>query len=94
MGRMLRGGIFEEDYWQTVRQAGFAEVQIVARHTLTREELAAMACCPGEEFTPPPSEEDRALVEGKVASVKFRAMKPLPSSAAPGPVLSQKDQEG
>lgn len=39
---------------QTVRQAGFAEVQIVARHLLTPEELEAMACCPGEEFTPPP----------------------------------------
>lgn len=58
-------------------EAGFAEVRIVARHILTPEELEAMACCPGEEFTPPPSEEDRVLVEGKVASVKFTAVKPL-----------------
>ena len=71
----LGGAIPEEDYWQTLREAGFAEIQIVARHLLTPEELEAMACCPGEEFTPPPSKEDRAAVEGKVASVKFTAMK-------------------
>ena len=73
----LGGAIPEEDYWQTVREAGFAEIQIVARHQLTPEELEAMACCPGEEFTPPPSKEDRLAVEGKVASVKFTAMKLL-----------------
>jgi len=72
----LGGAIPEEEYWQTVRKAGFAEIQTVARHLLTREELEAMACCPGEEFTPPPGKEDRALVEGKVASVKFTAVKP------------------
>ncbi len=74
----LGGAIPEEDYWQTVREAGFAEIQIVARHLLTPEELEGMACCPGEEFTPPPSKEDHTTVEGKVASVKFTAMKPPP----------------
>lgn len=72
----LGGAIPEEDYWQTVRKAGFAHIQIVARHILTPEELEAMACCPGEEFTPPPTKQDRVLVEGKVASVKFTAAKP------------------
>ncbi len=71
----LGGALPEKDYWQTLRKAGFAEIQIVACHTLTPEELEAMACCPGEKFTPPPSREDRALVEGKVASVKFTAIK-------------------
>jgi len=71
----LGGAISEEDYWQTVRKAGFADIQIVARHILTSEELEAMASCPGEEFTPPPNEEDRLLVEGKVTSVKFTAMR-------------------
>jgi SAM-dependent methyltransferase len=75
----LGGAISEDDYWQTVKKAGFVEIQIVARHTLTPEVLEAMACCPGEEFTPPPSEEDRLLVEGKVASVKFTAMRPSPN---------------
>jgi len=74
----LGGAIPENNYWQKVRKAGFVEIQIVARHTLTPEVLEAMACCPGEEFTPPPSEEDRLLVEGKVASVKFTAMKQSP----------------
>ena len=72
----LGGAIPEEDYWQIVRKAGFVDLRIVARHILTSEELEAMACCPGEEFTPPPSKEDRVLVEGKVASVKFTATKP------------------
>ncbi|OGL06568.1 MAG: hypothetical protein A3I03_13225 [Candidatus Rokubacteria bacterium RIFCSPLOWO2_02_FULL_68_19] len=72
----LGGAIPEEDYWQTVREAGFVGVQVVARHTLTREELEAMACCPGEEFTPPPAREDLARVQAKVASIKFTAIKP------------------
>lgn len=72
----LGGTIAEENYWQTVKKAGFVEIQIVARHTLTPEELEAMACCPGENFTPPPGKEDRALVEGKVASIKFTAVRP------------------
>lgn len=71
----LGGAIPEEDYWQTVREAGFAAIQVVARHLLTPEELEAMACCPGEEFTPPPSKGDRVAVEEKVTSVKFTAMK-------------------
>jgi len=72
----LGGAIPEEEYWQTVTQAGFAEIRVVARHILIPEELEAMACCPGEEFTPPPSKEDRVPVEGKVISVKFTALKP------------------
>ena len=72
----LGGAIPESDYWETVRKAGFAYIQIVARHILTVDELEAMACCPGKEFTPPPTQEDRVLVEGKVVSVKFTAAKP------------------
>ena len=70
----LGGAIPEKDYMQMVRRAGFDEIQIIARHILTPEELHAMASCPGEEFTPPPTKEDRLLVEGKVASVKFTAV--------------------
>lgn len=72
----LGGAILEEEYWQTVGQAGFSEIGIIARHILTPEELEAMACCPGKDFTPPPDNEDRVLVEGKVVSVKFTAVKP------------------
>jgi SAM-dependent methyltransferase len=71
----LGGAIPEEDYLQIVKGVGFNEIQIIARHILTPEELEAMACCPGEKFTPPPGTEDRLLVEGKVASVKFTAVK-------------------
>jgi arsenite methyltransferase len=72
----LGGAIPEEEYWQVVRRAGFEEIQIVARHTLTPEELEAMACCPGDEFTPSPTKEDVAAVQDIVTSVKFTAVKP------------------
>ena len=71
----LGGAITEEDYWETVRQAGFTEIKIVARHTLTAEELEAMASCPGKEFTPAPAKEDLGVVQGKVMSAKFTAIK-------------------
>ncbi len=51
----LGGAVQEEEYWQTVSRAGFAEIRVVARYPLKGEELVAMACCPGEEFTPPPA---------------------------------------
>jgi arsenite methyltransferase len=69
----LGGAIPEVDYWQAVRKAGFDDVKVVARHILTPEELEVLASCPGPEFTPPPSAEDRALAEGKATSVKFTA---------------------
>jgi hypothetical protein len=72
----LGGTILEESYWQTLRKAGFVEIHIVSRHTLTPEELKAMACCPGEEFTQPPNNEDLAAAKEKVDSVKFTAVKP------------------
>lgn len=72
----LGGAIPEEGYWQTVRKAGFSEVQVMARHTLAPEELEAMARCPGEEYSPAPAKEDLALTQGKVDSIKFMAIKP------------------
>jgi len=71
------GGAIEEDrYFQIVRDTGFTETEIVARHPLLPKELEDMACCPGPEFTPVPAKKDVAAVEGKVVSVKFRARKP------------------
>ena len=72
----LGGAILEESNWHTVKKAGFAEIQIVSRHTLTHKELKAIACCPGEEFTPPPNNDDLDIVQGKVDSVKYTAIKP------------------
>ena len=72
----LGGAAPEEDYWQTVTNAGFTEIKTVSRHTLTPQELEAMACCPGKEFTPAASQEDLAAVQGKVVSVKLTAVKP------------------
>ncbi|MGO9567106.1 MAG: methyltransferase domain-containing protein [Desulfomonilaceae bacterium] len=73
----LGGAVPEEDYWKTVSNAGFTNIQIMVQHTLTAKELEAMASCPGEEFTPPPAKDDLAAVEGKVSSVKFTAIKTL-----------------
>ena len=72
----LGGAVPEEDYWRTIRQSGLTEIRVVVRHVLTPEELEAMVCCPGQEFTPPVSKEDLTAVEGKVVSVKFTAVRP------------------
>ena len=72
----LGGAIPAEDYWQTIKKVGFVKIMVVSRHILTPQELKAMACCPGEEFTPAPAEEDLDVVQGKVVSVKFTATKP------------------
>ncbi len=77
----LGGATAEEDYWKIVKQAGFSEVQIVARHTLIPEELEAMSCCPGKKFSPAPAKQDLAVVQGKVTSIKFTAVK----LSVPGP---------
>lgn len=71
----LGGAIPEQDYLRTVSKAGFNSVQIVTQHTLAPEELEAMACCPGGDFTPSASKEDLAGVQGKVKSIKFTAFK-------------------
>jgi ubiquinone/menaquinone biosynthesis C-methylase UbiE len=71
----LGGAITEDDYWRMVSEAGFHEVRVITRHLLTPDELAAMACCPGKEFTPAPAPEELAQVQGKVASVKFTGIK-------------------
>lgn len=70
------GAIDEDSYFEMVRKAGFTQVETVARHTLPPKELEAMACCPGPEFTPAPAREDLDVVQGKVTSVKFTAVKP------------------
>jgi len=71
----LGGATTAKDYWQTIKKAGFANVMVVSRHILTPQELKAMACCPGEEFTPAPTQADLDVVQGKVVSVKFSAVK-------------------
>jgi arsenite methyltransferase len=71
----LAGAIPEANYWRIITEAGFTKLRVVSRHVLTPAELQAMASCPGVDFTPPPRAEDRVLVENKVASVKFTAVK-------------------
>ena len=70
------GSIEEHAYFEVVTNAGFTELQIIARHRLPPKELEEMACCPGQEFTPTPDRSDLDMVQGKVASVKFTAIKP------------------
>lgn len=72
------GAIEEYNYFWTVRKEGFRRVKVVARHPLPPKELEVMACCPGPEFTPTPAKEDLAVVQGKVISIKFKAIKLQP----------------
>jgi SAM-dependent methyltransferase len=60
------GAVPENEYLKKVKEVGFTEIEMLAHHVLTPEELEAMARCPGEEFTPPPAKEDLALVQGRV----------------------------
>ena len=73
----LGGAIEENDYFCLVEEAGFTDFEIVGRHTLDPEGLRALAGCPGDEFTPAPAEEDVMSADGKVASIKFTAVKAL-----------------
>jgi arsenite methyltransferase len=81
------GGAMEERaYFDLIRQAGFEEIRIVARHFLGPTELEEMASCPGPEFTPRPEKEDLVAVQGTVTSNKFTATKPFPRRVTqPGP---------
>ena len=71
----LGGAMEEGTYLALVEAAGFRDIDVLARHTLSHEELDAMARCPGEDFTPAPLPEDLAAVEGRILSVKFSAIK-------------------
>ncbi len=71
----LGGALPENEYLQIIKSAGFSNLEILVRHALTPEELEAMACCPGEEYTPAPAKEDLAFVQGKVTSIKFIAVR-------------------
>lgn len=74
------GATSEQDYWQTLKNAGFADVHVVARHTLVGAGLDEMSRCPGPEYTPAPASEDLDQIRGKVESVKFVAVKPSEST--------------
>ena len=71
----LGGSIEEGAYFDMVKNAGFTGLQVIARHLLPLKELEEMACCPGPDFTPAPNKADLDAVQGKVASVKFTAIK-------------------
>lgn len=73
----LGGAAVEGDYWETIRGEGFTEIEVVARQALDAVGLKAIACCPGEDYSAAPPDEDLAVVQGKVLSVKFTAWKPL-----------------
>jgi len=73
---VVGGAIAEKDYLEIVERAGFGQIEIVKRHFLTPEELFGMSTCPGTEFVPSPDSNDLEVVQGKVVSIKFVAVKP------------------
>ncbi|MEA3276875.1 MAG: methyltransferase domain-containing protein [Pseudomonadota bacterium] len=70
------GAIDKDSYFEAIRNIGFTEIHLVAQHLLAFKELEEMACCPGPEYAPLPAEEDIAVAQDKVASIKFTAVKP------------------
>lgn len=73
---VVGGAIWEKEYLDIVKKAGFKEIKVIKRHILTPEELFAMSTCPGTEFVPQPEEKDLVAVQGKIVSTKFTAVKP------------------
>ena len=71
------GTIEKEKYFEIIKKVGFGDINIVATHPLPSTELETMVCCPGPAFTPAPAKDDIDSVQGKVASIKFVAIKPI-----------------
>jgi hypothetical protein len=63
----------EGPYLSLIQATGFGDMEIIARHVLSPEELQGIAQCPGSDFAPSSLPEDIAAVVGKVLSIKFRA---------------------
>jgi len=72
---ILGGAIPEKDYLEIVKKAGFKDIKLVKRHVLTAQEVYMMSRCPGDEFVPATDSKDLKVLEGKVASIKFTAIK-------------------
>ncbi len=70
------GAIDKDSYFEIIKNIGFTDLQLIAEHLLASTELDELACCPGSKYTPVPAEEDIAIVQNKIASIKFTAFKP------------------
>ena len=65
----------EGPYLGLIQIAGFGDMEIVARHVLSHEELQRIAHCPGSDFTLSHLPEDLAAVVAEALSIKFRAIR-------------------
>jgi len=65
----------EGPYLGLIQIAGFGDMEIIARHVLSPEELQRIAHCPGSDFTLSPLPEDLAAVVAEALSIKFRAIR-------------------
>lgn len=70
------GSIDKGSYFEAIKNIGFTDIHVVAQHLLAHKELEEMASCLGPEYTPVPDNEDIAIVQDKVESIKFTAVKP------------------
>tara|TARA_B100000749_G_scaffold170496_1_gene131306 strand:+ start:193 stop:456 length:264 start_codon:yes stop_codon:yes gene_type:complete len=62
-------------YLGLIQVAGFGNMEIIARHVLSPEELQRIAHCAGSDFTLSPLPEDLAAVVAEALSIKFRAIR-------------------
>lgn len=69
------GAIPEDEYLKIVRDAGFGQLEVVARHVLDPKELDEMASCPGKKYSPTFSGEKLSQMQGKIVSTKFTTIK-------------------
>lgn len=81
----LAGALTKDVYLTAVRLAGFTDIRTVAHNPLSTTELAAMARCPGTEYSPEVADTDLSAVTGKIASLKFTASNPVFLKQVPRP---------
>jgi len=65
----------EGPYLGLIQIAGFGDMEIIARHVLSPEELQRIADCPGSDFTLSHLPEDLAAVVAEALSIQFRAIR-------------------
>ena len=71
----LGGALEEGPYLGLIQIAGFGDIEIIARHVLSPEELQRIGHCPVSDFTFSPLPEDLSAVVAEALSIKFRAIR-------------------
>ena len=84
----LGGAMEEGPYLSLIQATGFGDMEVIARHVLSPEELQGMAQCPGSDFTPSPLPDYNHVTYasrnfGLASRLRFRPKRRLRSHGRP-----------